>query len=505
MLLGALSSGDGLPFWATSNRYGLMPDNGFALAVVDARRPYEIRRDSFVAQRAPWNDGCDAGIGNGAEAALRQGFEWQCGVSLAAALEGKDGGVKAMPVLDELYGGIRWKPLRFDAGMMHRSREFLGADPLLGSLSSTEGHVVESNNARTMPGFRFSLEPWYVPYTRKHLSVSGVWGDYLTTDSRYMQDALVHRLRAYLRYDIVPGLYVQAGIDHYALWGGSNPEKGSMPVTFANYFRIATGRSGVAGSSNLIDQQNTLGDHGGAEQLRIGWEREGRSITFQWEKPYADKSGMRMDNFPDGIYTLHYSLAGKDCWLSDILLEAHYTMWQSGTVQQKETDDEGNLLPYEEWSKLNVVGGDDYFNNREYKSGWTHYRRGICAPLFFTGPYLEGIPGFENNRYKALHLGLGGKFFRKSPYRLMLTAGEYYGTYRQPYLPPSSLRSGWNWWEKNTIDKGLFQFSAGLDGSVKLKAGRLPFAMSVIYGLYADFGKLLQHNVAATAGIRINL
>ena len=192
MLLGALSTGDGQPFWATANRYGLMPDNGFALGVVDFRRPL--------------NGSADAGIGNGEAASLRSGFEWQAGVSLACALESRDGGVSAVPAIDELYGGIRWKSLRLDAGMMHREREFLGSDPSLGSISSTEGHVIESNNARSLPGYRLTLEPWYIPYTRKHLSISGVWGDYLTTDSRYMQDALVHRLRGYLRYDIVPGL-----------------------------------------------------------------------------------------------------------------------------------------------------------------------------------------------------------------------------------------------------------------------------------------------------------
>lgn len=485
MLLGALSSGDGLPFWATSNRYGIVPDNGFALGVVEARRPFTAG---------------DAGIGNGAAVALRNGFEWQGGVSLACALESRDGGVSAVPVIDELYGGIRWKALRLDAGMMHRTREFLGSDPALGSISSTEGHVIESNNARTMPGYRLVLEPWYVPYTRKHLSISGVWGDYLTTDSRYMQDALTHRLRAYLRYDIAAGFYVQAGLDHYTLWAGSNPNVGKMEVNLKNYFRIATGQSGTAEHS-ILDQQNKLGDHGGAEQIRIGWDGDGRSITFQYEKPYADKGSMKHYNIPDGIYSLNFSFADKDRWLSDIMLDFHYTKWQSGTIQKSDYDDQGNLLPPDQRPKGTVVGGDNYFNNREYMSGWTHYGRAICAPLFFTGMGPGDVISVRNNRHKAVHLGLSGKFFRTYPYRLMLTAGEYFGTYREPYLPPSSWTSGWKWWQKNTIDKGLFQFSAGLDGSVRIKAERLPGRLSAIYGIYADFGRLLEHNVAATAGI----
>ena len=490
MLLGALSTGDGQPFWATANRYGLMPDNGFALGVVDFRRPL--------------NGSADAGIGNGEAASLRGGFEWQAGVSLACALESRDGGVSAVPAIDELYGGIRWKALRLDAGMMHREREFLGSDPSLGSISSTEGHVIESNNARTLPGYRLVLEPWYIPYTRKHLSISGVWGDYLTTDSRYMQDALVHRLRGYLRYDIVPGLYAQLGLDHYTLWAGSNQTGGKMDASFKNYFRIVSFSDGSAEDS-VLDKMNKLGDHGGSEQLRIGWERDGRGITFQYEKPYADKGSMKHYNLPDGIYSLNYSFADKDRWVSDIMLDFHYTKWQSGTIQVSKHDDQGNLLPPDQRPKGTVVGGDNYFKNGDYKSGWTHYGRGICAPLFFTGYGPDGVWTIRSNRHKAVNLGLSGKFFREYPYRLMLTAGEYYGTYHEPYIAPSSWGSGWKWWKKNTIDKGLFQFSAGLDGAVRIKSGRLPGRLSLTYGIYADFGKVLPHNVGAVAGISIAL
>ena len=489
MLLGALSSGDGLPFWATANRYGLMPDYGFTLGVVEARHDFEA---------------ADAGVGNGAAVALRKGFEWQGGISLACALESKDGRISAVPAIDELYGGIRWKPLRLDLGMMHRQSEFMGSDKALGSISSTGGHLIESNNARTMPGYRLVLEPWYIPYTRKHLSISGVWADYLTTDSRYMQDALVHRLRGYLRYDIVPGLYVQAGLDHYALWAGSNPVGGKMDASLKNYFRIITAQGGTSDDS-VWDKMYKLGDQGGAEQLRIGWEREGSSITFQYEKPYSDKSSMKHYNIPDGVYSLNYSFADKDRWLSDIMLDFHYTKWQSGTIQVSNYDDQGNLLPPDQRPKGTVVGGDNYFKNGDYRSGWTHYGRAICAPLFFTGFDPDGVWSIRCTRYRAVHLGLSGKFFRSYPYRLMLTAGEYYGTYHEPYIAPSSWGSGWKWWQKNTIDKGLFQFSAGLDGSIRIKAPRLPGRLSVIYGIYADFGKVLQHNVAATAGVSFAL
>ena len=484
MLLGALSSGDGRPFWATANQNGLMPQYGISLAMVNAKG------GNFAGSR----------VGMAREDASRA-FRWQSGVSLAAALEAKDGSLKVLPVLDELYGGIRWKQLGLDAGMMHREREFLGSCEALGSLSVSEGHVVESNNARSMPGYRLVLEPLAIPWTGGRLSISGVWGDYATLDNRFMDGALVHRLRGYLRYDITSNLFVQLGLDHYAVWGGSNKEMGSMPVSFKNYLRIATGRGGTAENS-LMDRQNTLGDHGGAEQLRLGWKNPGKGygIVFQWEKPYADKSGMRMDNFPDGIYTLHFSFDDKDRWVSDILLEAHYTMWQSGTIQEKLEDEEGNLLPPEERAKLKVNGGDNYFNNDAYRSGWTHFGRGICAPLFYAGINPRfGERAIRSNRYKALHLGIGGKLLRKAPYRLMLTAGEHYGTYAYPYVGESSWMSGLHWWELGKKDEGLFQFSGAFSGLVPIKGG-----FAVNYGLYADFGKVLSHNLGLSLGCSMN-
>ena len=476
MLLGALSSGGSTPFWAASNMGGIMPVNNGALGIMQAYVPFDESKT----------------------------FQWRAGTSLAANYCPVDPlnpeRSPLHPMVDELYAGIRWNVLRMDIGMRHRDREFLGSDPLLGSLSVSEGHIVESNNARTMPGVSFSLEPWALPFTGKHLLISGNWADYTTIDDRFVQGALVHRLRGYLRYDTRKHFYVQIGLDHYALWGGtpSDPRYIPIDVNFSNYFRICTGRSASPAGSKS-DQMNCLGDHGGAEQLRMGWRDKYWNLTFQWEKPYNDKSGMRFNNIPDGIYTLHWSLKDKDRWITDALVEFHYTMWQSGTIHEKETDDEGKQIEW--YPGFNIFGMDSYFTNGEYKSGWTHFGRMIGAPLFFTSTNSSGITSIRNNRYKAIHFGLSGKLFRKAPYRLMLTFSDNYGSYGSPYISPSSARSGWNWWEPNTIDKGLKQFSAAFTGYVPFAFGR-HHQLDVVYGLYADSGELLPKNFGTTIGVR---
>ncbi|MCH5173269.1 MAG: hypothetical protein J1D85_03555 [Bacteroidales bacterium] len=472
MLLGALSSGGSLPFWAVSNQGGLMPESSGAAGIIRAAKPFAESGD----------------------------FRWKAGASLAFAAPYSVGDYGIVP--DELYAGMRWKSIGADLGMVRREAEYMGSDPSLGSLSVTEGHIVESNNARAMPGYRLLLDRWAIPFTGGRLQLSGSWGDYKTLDERYMNGALVHRLSGYLRYDGGKHFYAQLGIDHYAQWGGTGIDGVSMDVNWGNYFRVATGRPASEGGT-LSDRMNVIGCHGGAEQLRMGWRESAFAVHFQYEKPYADKSGMRFNNIPDGVYTLDFSLADKDSWVSDALVEFHYTMWQSGTIHDKETDEDGNQLSWFEDHTLNVFGGDDYFNNSRYKSGWTHFGRSICAPLFFAAPYGE-YPGIVSNRYKALHFGLSGKLFRKAPYRLMLTASENYGTYRRPFISPSTWDTGWNWWEPNTIDKGLKQFSAALNGYVPFRFGKR-VSLDLLYGLYADAGRLLEDNFGLTAGVRINI
>ncbi len=467
MLLGAIGTGGTLPFWAVSNQGGLMPETNGGLALVQAYKPFDTSKT----------------------------FQWQAGASLAASYDVSG----FRPMVDELYAGARWEVLRADIGMMRNEREFLGADRSLGSLSVNEGHIIESNNARTMPGVKLVLEPWAIPFTGGHLLLNGTWADYKTIDDRYMSGALVHRLKGYVTFDTRRHFYIRLGLDHYALWGGTSPTGSTMALSWGNYWRVATGRH-ASSEGSRSDQINVIGDHGGAEELRMGWRADDYELVFQYEKPYSDKSGMRFNNLPDGAYTLHFSLKDKDRWVSDALLEFHYTMWQSGCKHEKETDADGNVIPWH--PGFNIFGGDNYFTNGEYKSGWTHFGRAICGPLFFTKEFSNGVTAIYNNRYIAWHFGLSGKLFRTAPYRLMLTYSNNYGTYRSPLVPGATTwGSDWQWWQPNTIDKPLRQLSAAFNGNV-------PFSISprhkldLVYGLYADTGEVLTRAFAVTLGVK---
>lgn len=199
---------------------------------------------------------------------------------------------------------------------------------------------------------------------------------------------------------------------------------------------------------------------------------------------------MMFYNFPDGSNTIAFSFERKDRWVSDIVYEFYYTMCQSGWRHDPEFDEDGNYIADE--SKGYYKGCDDYFNNYEYQTGWTYFDRAICSPLFTVRPEN---PRIRNNRIKAHHVGLSGMFFRKFPYKLMLTYSRNYGTYGNPYVgesifnvPPS---------ERSGPEIPLHQFSCALMAEFPICRG-----LEVTGGLFGDAGQLLGNKFAVTAGLR---
>ena len=201
LLLGALSSGTQLPFWMSANQFGLMPEGSGGLALVRAGTQYDASKD----------------------------FQWKWGMSVGANME-KTADFNLM--VDELYGSVKWKVLSLDVGMKRFDLDFYGAGtPTLGSISATGGHIVWSGNARTMPGYLLTVEPFPVPFTNKVFWLEGAYGDFKTLDNRYVKDALIHRTKIFLMIKPHSRLDIQLGLDHVAMWGGTIPNIGKMPVS----------------------------------------------------------------------------------------------------------------------------------------------------------------------------------------------------------------------------------------------------------------------------------
>lgn len=460
LLLGAVSTGGDMPFWAYSNQFDLIPRTSGYAAVLNAGQLYDEEKT----------------------------FQWHWGVS--AALRG-DSYDKAAFIPDEIYAGIKWKKLALDLGMKHPQQDFLGSSTTLGTISTTGGNVVMSGNSRSMPGYRISLHPANVPFTNGHLQIQAAFADYRMTDTRIEGKALTHNTALYLIGNI-GRVSITAGLDHWAMWDGSS---------IGNYFRMLVGKNaGPDGTKS--DQMNVIGNQLGAERIAVSYRGRGWRAEFRHDIPYEDKSGMVFRNFPDGVNTLSFSFDDKDRWISDVVYEFQYTMYQSGPIHDSEVDEYGNPRPWE--PGLNYVGGDNYFNNSEFPSGWTHYGMTIGNPLFFPAGTHAGTwsrqttaKGVENNRLKAHHIGISGKLFKKVPYKFLATYSQNYGTYPVPYAGESQWGHPWG----TVKETPLRQLSLGFTCEIPLLEGHL----QVIPGIYADKGSVLKDTFGATVGLRVSL
>ncbi len=440
-MLGSLSTSGVQPYWAATDRWGLMPEGNGALAVLKAT----------------------------AQSDTSKAWQWGIGTSLAGNADGMNPGFH--PMVDELYARVSWKVLSLDLGMKHHSFDF-AASGNLGSLSTTGGSVVWCGNARTMPGYTITLSPWEV--VKKHLWLEAAFGDYKTMDNRYVSNALVHNTRLGITVGFAERFRFGISLDHYAMWGGHSPEFGDMPASFSNYVKMLFGQPGKGGWAG--DQVNVLGNHLGGEKFRFDYLGNGWKVTFQHDIPYDDTSGMLFHNFPDGVNTLCFAFDDKDRWVSDILYEFTYTKCQSGAKHDEKADDGSTKI---------LGGNDNYFNNVYYKSGWTYYGRIIGLPLFVpAGKNDEGITlGVSSNRITAHHVAVSGKLFKVAPYRLMLTFSSQWGTYKDPF-----------------DGAPLNQFSMGFDGEMPFSWGKRQM-ITLKYGLYVDAGQILKDSFGASIGL----
>ncbi len=205
LLMGAFSSGGQLPFWMTSNQFGLIPESSGAFALARMGTGYDPSKT----------------------------FQWRWGASMAANYSNQPDGKMAV-IPDELYSSIKWKALSLDLGLKRFDLDYYGAGtPTMGSMSTTGGHIIWSGNARTIPGYSANLAPIPVPFTKGYVKFFGSFADYKTLDNRYMNGALIHRTMMGLDIKITERLDFHGVFDHYALWGGKS-EKASMPVTLGN-------------------------------------------------------------------------------------------------------------------------------------------------------------------------------------------------------------------------------------------------------------------------------
>ena len=436
-----------MPFWSRTGEDGILPIRSSGL----------ITAGADIGYRHP------------------NGLFFEAGTNLAGALALKSP-LNTRPVygmVDRLYVSGGWKMLRMDVGMIPRRGE-------LGPLSITGGDFLMSGNARNLPGVNLSAD--WIYFEKGHwVGIRGNLAHYHLWDDRVVKNAMIHNKAVAIKFALGKKVDLIAGFDHYAHWGGEG-----QTVSFKNYVKIFFAKRGDA-SDSWSDQNNVFGNHLGREWARLVWRAAPFTMTFQYDKPFEDNSGMIFQNFPDGAWTLQFAFNDRKSYLTDITYEFINTTWQSGDRHDRPaTEDElAKQDPSDPFYGKIVLGGcDNYFGNSPYNSGWTHHGRTIGLPLILPAmPNAEGtVPRISNTRVRGHHLGLAGVVARKVPYRFKATFTENFGTYFVPY------------------EAKPWQLSLALEADVTREIIRQPLSLSV--GVYGDVGKLYQNSVGLTLRLR---
>lgn len=445
-------TGEVLPFWARTGNDGIMPYTSSGVLTLGA--------DIMYGDADGWN--------------------FEAGTNLVGAMASSSQYAPraAYGIVDRLYASASWKMLHLDIGMKPRVRE-------LEDISISGGNVMNSRNARNIPGIN-AWSDWIWLDRGKRVAFKGNIAHYQMIDNRYVDGTMLHNKAISMKFAITRKLDFSLGFEHWAQWGGYSPKYGQQPVSLMDYVLVFVAGKGREGAT-VSDQINVLGNHLGKEYFRLDWKEDAFTLTAQYDKPFEDGSGMKFRNFPDGIWSLQCSFNDRDAFVTDVVYEFISTTWQSGPEHDRPATEEemAQQDPSEPtYGKVVLGGGDNYFGNGEYRSGWTNYNRVIGCPLLLpSAPGQDGITlSMASTRVRGHHFGLKGVAFSKLPYRFLATYTKNYGKYKQAETSPFASTPK--------------QLSLALELEFTQERMDLPVGFAV--GAYADFGQLYQDSIGLT-------
>ena len=459
-------TGDYLPFWQRTYEGGIMPYSTSGVLTAGAELSYTGKK----------------------------GFSMEAGTNLAGALALRNPvhSTKVYGMVDRLYLSGSWKMLHLDIGKRPRQRE-------LGELSITGGNMVMTGYARNIPG----LNAWsdWIHFEKNHIfAVKGNFAHYQLNDLRHIQDAMIHNKSLAVKFGFRDIVELEAGLDHWVQWGGVSPTLGQRPDSFRDLIRVMFGGNGGE-DATLSDQLNALGNHLGREYVRINLNASDFRLKLQYDMPYDDgKNIIQTQTFPDGVWSFNLSFNDRDALVTDFIYEYIHTTWQSGdahdrpATEEEMTKDYGKYVYWQDpehyfYGKMVLGGLDNYYNNSEYRSGWTYHGATIGLPLLLPhAPSEDGITyGIVCNRVRGHHFGIKG-MVGKLPYMLKATYSSNWGKY---FNDTESVF--------NTRPK---QLSLAFEVELGKQVTNLPVTFAA--GAYGDFGKLYQNSVGLSLRVFYN-
>lgn len=321
---------------------------------------------------------------------------------------------------EELYARIKYEAFQFQAG---RVKEIFSNE----NTNLSSGGLLWSGNALPLPSVSVSIPEYYnIAVFKNLISVKGGIYHGIFDNNQFVKRAFLHH--KYLSIKILDDHIIgfSLGLHHYAQWAGisKNPLIGQIPCSLREYLRIFIASPGGK-SSHENDQLNVAGNHLGTYNLNIDLNLKAMKADFYWQSIFEDKSGMRVNNFMDGLYGFSFMFKNYSI-IDNILIEILSTTNQSGRPDP-DSDPSDPQPP---------SANDNYFNHWLYNMGWSYMNMGIGNPLI-TSPALSNFKNdveyFNNNRVRAFHTAFSGKT-NYIKYKILFSYSLNYGTYNFPFL-----------------------------------------------------------------------
>ena len=311
-------------------------------------------------------------------------------------------GTNQQVVPDELYAHFENSWLRVTAGRKQRSS-------LYGGLSASNENILWSLNARPLPGLQVGTNGPIFVAGENGVGFEASYNEYLLGKDRHLEDTRLHHKSFHLLYRTNNNFQIRLGFQHFAHWGGSNPDTGEeRPKEFRDYLEAVTLRA---------PSQNHLSSY----EINLSKIFETFRLELLYNHIATDLTGRRLGNTPDGRYGIFYENLDQDRLINAVIYEYYYTQHQSHTSSSG--------IP------------DDYFNHWVYESGWAYKDHILGAPFFL---YDKNEQKVINNKFTAHHVGIRGQvstFFNVYPYELMLSFARNDGVYELRFRPEQSVFS----------------------------------------------------------------
>lgn len=292
-------------------------------------------------------------------------------------------------------------------------------------LSSTNGNLDRSNNARPYPRVRFGTDE-FIPFLfwKNWFSFKAEYDEGWLNDQRWVMGTRLHHKSLYGKVAFNPQSDFTIGLNHYVMWGGVSPSLGQLPQEFQDYLIYITGSTGNERFPD-IDKSNVAGNQFGSYHLQYNHTLNGIRLSAYINHPFEDHSGMELKNIRDNLYGL-FADFGKNKLIESLVYEFLYTLHQGGDKHVQGS-----------------TGLDNYYNHSVYQSGFSYQGMMMVSPLFGPVNSIDGmLRGISNNRIIMHHLGWKGQLVPTLRWEGKLTYSKNYGIYSSPLDPVKNQFSG---------------------------------------------------------------